>query len=203
MHDIQTSGKSLSEAKKVAILLHGRGASADSILGLSDHLSLRDFALFAPQAPGNTWYPFSFMAPDEANAGNLKRAIATIDGLVDELHAKSFSSDQIYFIGFSQGACLSLEYATLNARKYGGIIAFTGGLIGEDLVYEKYKGDFVKTPVFIGCSHKDMHVPLQRVQESANLMEQLGANVKTMIFQDTQHTIREEEVDWVNKNILS
>ncbi len=203
MHEIKNSGKSLKEAKKVAILLHGRGASAESILSLADHLSLQDFALFAPQAPGHTWYPYSFMAPDEANAADLKRAIEIIDELVNQLHAEGFAYDQIYFIGFSQGACLSLEYASLNAKKYGGVIAFTGGLIGEKLVHNKYSGDFGQTPVFIGCSHKDIHVPLQRVQESAALMEQLGANVNTMIFQDTHHTIREEEVDWVNKNILS
>lgn len=199
---MKSAGKKLDEAKKVAILIHGRGSSADSILSLKDHLHLGEFALIAPQAPGNTWYPFSFMASDSRNEPALSQALKIIDGIVEDLTAMGFKSEQIFFIGFSQGACLSLEYATQNAKKYGGIVAFTGGLIGEKLNKEKYKGDYEGTKIFIGSSHKDMHVPLSRIEESAELIKQLGGEMKTLIFEDQNHTIRQKEVEWVNENIL-
>lgn len=199
---MKTAGLALDEAKKVAILIHGRGASADSILSLKDHLALEGFALLAPQAPGSTWYPYSFMAPDSSNEPAFSNAIKMIDDIVGDLDERGFKSEQIFFIGFSQGACLALEYATQHAKKYGGIIAFTGGLIGEKLNKDKYHGDFKGTKVFIGSSHKDMHVPLSRIEDSAGLIGKMGAVVKTLIFADQNHTIRKEEVDWVNENIL-
>ncbi|GAB2623180.1 alpha/beta hydrolase [Belliella aquatica] len=202
MSDTKRVGKSFDDAKKVAIMIHGRGVSAESIISLKDYLNLEDFAILAPQAPNNTWYPYSFMAPDHSNEPSLTQAIQIIDELVKEAKENGFTSDQIYFIGFSQGACLSLEYAARNANKYGGVIAFTGGLIGEVLDTEKYSGKFLGTPIFIGSSHKDMHVPLTRIQDSAEVFELMGAATKTLIFQDTNHTIREEEIDWVNNNIL-
>lgn len=202
MSNILYEGKALDEAKKVVVMIHGRGASADSILGLADHLNLSDFALIAPQAPGNTWYPYSFMAPDDSNQPSFSKSMQTVDAIIKDLIKKGFSSEQIYFIGFSQGACLSLEYTTQHAQRYGGVIAFTGGLIGEKVNPSKYYGDFQGTPVFIGSSHRDMHVPLSRIEESVKQIEKMGAHVKTMIFQDTQHTIRQEEVDWVNENML-
>jgi phospholipase/carboxylesterase len=202
MSNILREGKALDQAKKVAVMIHGRGASAESILGLAAYLKLSDFALIAPQAPGNTWYPYSFMAPDDSNQPSFSKSMQTIDAIVKDLIGKGFSSEQIYFIGFSQGACLSLEYTTQYAQRYGGVIAFTGGLIGEKFNPTKYHGDFKGTPVFIGSSHRDMHVPLSRIEESVKQIEKMGASVKTLIFQDTQHTIRQGEVDWVNENML-
>lgn len=202
MADIKKAGKNPGEATKVAILIHGRGASAEGILSLKDQLNLENFALFAPQAPGNSWYPYSFMAPDESNQPSFSNAISILDDLANDVLSQGFSNDQLYFIGFSQGACLSLEYAAQHGKKYGGIIAFTGGLIGEKLNPGKYIGDFAGTPVFIGSSQKDMHVPLERIEDSATQLEKMGAKVKTLIFKDTQHTIRKEELDWVNENIL-
>lgn len=202
MVEIKFGGKPIEEAKKVAIMVHGRGATADSIISLAPHLNLNDFALLAPQAPGNTWYPYSFMAPDQSNEPAFSNSMTTLDGIVKDLKSKGFTSEQIYLIGFSQGACLSLEYAAQNAQKWGGVIAFTGGLIGEKFDPSKYEGNFDGSPVFFGSSHKDMHVPLTRIEESAAQMEKMGANVKTLIFKDTLHTIREEEINWVNENIL-
>lgn len=202
MHEVIQSGKPIEEATKVAIMIHGRGAKAATILSLSQYLNLDEFALLAPQAQGGSWYPYSFMAPDTNNQPAFSNSIQIIDDIVKEVLGKGFTTDQIYFIGFSQGACLSLEYVTQNAKKYGGVIAFTGGLIGEKLNPAKYKGDFLGTPVFIGSSQKDMHVPLSRIEASAELIKNLGAEVKTLIFPDTQHTIRQEEIDWVNKNML-
>lgn len=203
MSEIVFAGKKLNEAKKVAILIHGRGATTQSILGLSDYLQFEDFALVAPQAPGNTWYPYSFMAPDKSNEPSFSNAMQIIDGIVTDLKSQGFSSEQIYFIGFSQGACLSLEYAAQNAQKYGGVIAFTGGLIGQQFNPEKYKGDFKGAPVFIGASQQDMHVPLSRIEESADQFKKMGAEMKTLIFKDTYHTIRQEEINWVNGHILN
>lgn len=202
MDEIMHAGLSIEEAEKVAILIHGRGASASSILSLQNNLNLKSYALLAPQAPDNTWYPFSFMATDQKNEPFLSRAIGIIDKLVKELFEKGFKAENIFFIGFSQGACLALEYAVRHAQRYGAVVAFTGGLIGEELNPEKYFGDFNGTPIFIGASHNDMHVPLARIEATANLMEKLGAKVKTMIFPDTSHSIRHEELDWVNENIL-
>jgi phospholipase/carboxylesterase len=202
MTDIITEGKPLQKGSKAAIMLHGRGADAWSIINLREYLNLSEFAILAPQAPHRTWYPFSFMAPDHQNEKAFAIAISIVDDLVKECVQEGVRPEEIYFIGFSQGACLALEYASQNARRYGGVIAFTGGLIGEKIRKEKYKGDFAGTPVFIGSSKQDMHVPLPRINESAKLMESMGAQVKTLIFEDPQHTIRQEEVDWVNREIL-
>jgi len=196
------AGIALDKANKVAIMIHGRGATAESIMSLKNHLNLDDFALIAPQASGNTWYPYSFMAPDATNEPAFSKAFKTIDEIVNDLKSKGFTTDQIFLIGFSQGACLSLEYATQNAQKYGGVVAFTGGLIGENINPDKYKGDFNGTKVFIGSSQRDMHVPLFRIEDSAELIKERGGNIKTLIFKDSEHTIRKEEVDWVNENIL-
>lgn len=196
-------GTSLQEAEKVGILVHGRGSTAQQILGLADYLNLTGFALLAPEAPGNTWYPYSFMAPISQNQPHLDRALDQIDQVVASCIAQGKSKAQLYFIGFSQGACLTLEYTTRNATSYGGIIAFTGGLIGEKLDPAKYKGDFAQTPLFIGASHKDMHVPLSRIEESEQLLQSMNANVHKAIFPDNYHTIREDEIKWVNRHLLS
>ncbi|EIM78665.1 phospholipase/carboxylesterase [Nitritalea halalkaliphila LW7] len=203
MSNVKVAGKALGEAQRVAILLHGRGASATSILGLREALALEDFALLAPQAPGNTWYPYSFMAPDASNEPAYSAAIRMLQELVEAVIEQGYSSEQLYFIGFSQGACLALEFTARHARRYGGVAAFTGGLIGEQLRADKYEGDFSGTPVFIGASHQDFHVPLSRIEESVQLLTAMGAVVKTIIAPDTQHIIREKEVDWVNTHILN
>ncbi len=202
MPEIKQAGLPLDKAEKAAILIHGRGASTESILSLKFHLNLDEYAILAPSAAGNSWYPFSFMAPDAQNKQALENSLNTIKTIWDKIMAAGISVENIVLIGFSQGACLSLEFASLNAQKLGGVIAFTGGLIGEKLQPEKYKGDFAGTSVFIGSSERDFHVPLSRIKASAELMEKMGANVKQLIFSDPEHTIRKEEIDWVNENIL-
>jgi phospholipase/carboxylesterase len=202
MTKIKTAGISLVEAKKAAILIHGRGANADSILGLSKYLKLDDYALLAPEADGGSWYPYSFMAPDEANQAALKDSLATIKEAWKQITDAGIDAEHVVLIGFSQGACLSLEFAAQNAQKLGGVIAFTGGLIGEQIQSEKYSGDFGGTTIFIGSSERDFHVPLARIKESETLLSRMGAKVKLLIFKDSNHTIREEEIDWVNRNIL-
>ena len=202
MPKIKTAGIPLDQAKKAAILIHGRGANAESILGLSKYLKLDDYALLAPEAEGGSWYPYSFMAPDEANEKALKESLATIKDAWDQIATAGIPSENVVFIGFSQGACLSLEFAAQNPQKLAGVIAFTGGLIGETIQEQKYSGDFDGTPIFIGSSERDFHVPLSRINESETLLSRMGAKVKLLIFKDSDHTIRQEEIDWVNRNIL-
>lgn len=202
MTKIKTAGLPLSAAKKAAILIHGRGASAESILSLSQYLKLDDYALLAPEAENGSWYPFSFMAPDESNKTALSESLKSIQSTWDQITKAGISPEDVVLIGFSQGSCLSLEFAAQNAQKLAGVIAFTGGLIGEKIQEEKYSGDFKGTAVFIGSSERDFHVPLSRIKESETLLSRMGANVKLLIFKDSNHTIRKEEIDWVNDNIL-
>lgn len=204
MHTKQiiTAGKPVEEAEKVLIMLHGRGASAQDILGLAGHLNVDDFALIAPQATNHTWYPTSFIAPVEENEPWLSSAIAVVKSIVDELLQQGKKSENIYLLGFSQGACLTLEFATRNAQKYGGLVAFTGGLIGQKINRENYQGDFAGTPVFIGTSDPDFHVPVERVYASTNIMQEMGANVTEKVYPNMGHTITKEEVDLVNTLIF-
>jgi phospholipase/carboxylesterase len=202
MPKVKTAGVPLSEAKKAAILIHGRGANAASILSLSKYLSLDTYALLAPEAEGGSWYPYSFMASDEANEQALKQSLKTIEETWSYILDSGISADNIVLIGFSQGACLSLEFAAQNAQKPKAVIAFTGGLIGEKIEERKYDGAFEQTTIFIGSSENDFHVPLSRIKESETLLSRMGANVKLMIFKDSNHTIRQEEIDWVNDSIL-
>jgi len=202
MAKLEEAGVPLHEAKKAAVLIHGRGAGAASILSLTQYLQLDDYALLAPEAEQGTWYPYSFMAPDDGNRAALADSLATVGEAWQKLTDAGIPAENIVLIGFSQGACLCLEFAAQNASKIGGVIAFTGGLIGERIIAEKYSGDFKGTQIFIGSSEWDVHVPLSRIKESETLLSRMGADVKLMIFKDSNHTIRQEEIDWVNNSIL-
>jgi len=201
--EIVYSGKALDEAKRALILIHGRGATAESMLPLADHLDLDDFAILAPQATRNTWYPYSFLMPADKNEPWLTGALDLLDDMVGDLRKKGFSSEQIFISGFSQGACLSLEFAARNARRWGGIMAFTGGLIGEEINTENYKGDFEGTPVFIGTSDPDPHIPVTRARDSARIIQSMNAQVKLEIYPDIGHTVIPEELDVANAFVLS
>lgn len=202
MSDIKRNGLRLTETKKAIILIHGRGATADSILSLSSYLNLTDYAILAPQAKGNSWYPFGFMASDAGNKVSLELSLQIIGETRTEILKAGIPNERIYLLGFSQGACLSLEFAAQNATKFGGIVAFTGGLIGEKLNAEKYSGDFSGTPVFIGSSDRDFHVPAKRINESADLLRKMGADVTVKLYEDSDHTIRTDEINWVNHKIF-
>ncbi|MCE7063785.1 alpha/beta hydrolase [Dyadobacter sp. CY326] len=197
-----TSGKPVSEAKKAIIMLHGRGGSADDIASLSRVLNINEMAIFAPQATNSSWYPYSFMAPTVQNQPALDSALNIVDQVVKDIEAAGISAENIYFAGFSQGACLTLEYTTRNAKRYGGIIAFTGGLIGQELDEANYDGDFAGTPVFISTGDPDPHVPVSRVKESIAILERLNAFVTFAIYPGRQHTISSPEIQLANKNIL-
>ena len=198
-----TAGQDIQSASKVLIMVHGRGSTADNILSLADHLDVKEFALLAPQATSNTWYPYSFLMPPMQNEPWLSSALELLKEIVDELKAKEIEEKDIYFLGFSQGACLTLEFVTRNATRYGGVIAFTGGLIGDKIYSENYKGDFASTPVFIGSSDPDPHVPVQRVDESAALLEKMNAAVTKKIYKNMGHTINQDEIRIANELISS
>lgn len=184
-------------------MIHGRGATADSILSLVPHLYLTDYAILAPQANRNSWYPFGFMASDEGNKVALQNSLDVLAEIWNEITEAGISSENIFVLGFSQGACLSLELTARNAQKLGGVVAFTGGLIGEQLKPENYSGDFHGSPIYMGSSDRDFHVPASRINETADLLRKMGADVTIKLFDDPDHTIREEEINWVNQNIFS
>lgn len=200
--NILAAGKSLTETGKVLIMIHGRGGSAEDILTLADYLQVKDYALLAPQADNHSWYPYSFMAPPKQNEPWLSASLNVIKELTTELYSKGITSENIYLLGFSQGACLTLEFAARNAVKYGGIVAFTGGLIGDKIYTEHYKGDFEETPVFIGTSNPDPHVPVERVIASANILKGMNAAVTQKIYDNMSHTISNNEIDNANQLIF-
>jgi phospholipase/carboxylesterase len=204
MHErkVITGGKSLDDADKALILIHGRGASARDILGLAYNLNVEDYALIAPQATNSTWYPYSFLAEPPNNEPWLSSALSLIDEIINELNESGIPDEHIFFAGFSQGACLALEYVTRNARKWGGVAAFTGGLIGDKIYQANYNGDFQQTPVFIGSSNPDAHVPVVRVQQTTELMKSLNAQVTERIYPNIGHTIIDDEIREANRLVF-
>lgn len=196
--NIVTAGKKISEAKKALIMVHGRGGSAEDILSLANHLEVKDFALLAPQANQHTWYPNSFLAPPQTNEPGLSTALQVLNELIQDIEKEGITKENIYFLGFSQGACLALEFVTRHAARYGGVIAFTGGLIGDKIYRENYKGDFQNTPVFIGTSDPDPHVPVQRVYASVNILKEMNADVTEKVYTNMGHTIIEDELRYAN-----
>jgi phospholipase/carboxylesterase len=201
--NIVTAGNKLTAASKVLVLFHGRGGSAEDILSLASHLDVTGFSLFAPQATNNTWYPYSFLAPPPQNEPWLSSALKLLRELVDDILSKGVPTENIYFAGFSQGACLMLEFVTRNAAKYGGVVAFTGGLIGNKIYSENYKGDFKSTPVFIGTSNPDPHVPVERVYATTNILKNMNAVVTERIYMGMGHTINNDEIDNANKLVFN
>ena len=197
--DIRANGKQLKDAAYALIMLHGRGAPAEDILGLSDYLDVKDFALVAPQATNYTWYPYSFLVPPKQNEPWLSSALQVVRDVVADVNAAGIIDERIFFCGFSQGACLTLEFVTRYARKWGGVAAFTGGLIGDKIYTENYKGDFNGTHVFIGSSDPDPHIPVQRVHESTRVLTQMNAKVREKIYPNLGHTISEDEIKLVNE----
>ncbi|NIJ54324.1 alpha/beta hydrolase [Dyadobacter arcticus] len=200
--EILTSGPPIAEAKKAIIMLHGRGGSAEDIISLKRNLNLEGMAIYAPKATNSSWYPNSFMAPVIQNQPALDSALVLIGQVVADIESGGIATENIYFAGFSQGACLTLEYVTRNARRYGGIIAFTGGLIGQELNEGNYNGDFLDTPTFISTGNPDPHVPVSRVKETIAILERMNASVTYSIYPGRQHTISSDEIRLANRRIL-
>ncbi len=193
---VRHEGKPLDKARAAMILLHGRGATAEDILLLAHELDHPDFAYLAPQAAGYTWYPNSFLAPIPQNEPGISSGIALIGQLVDETIAAGVPQERIVIAGFSQGACLGLEYVARNAGRFGGVLGFSGGLIGPDGTPRDYQGSLDGTPVFLGCSDVDFHIPKQRVEETAAVLGDLGAAVTMRFYPGMGHTIIQDEIDF-------
>jgi phospholipase/carboxylesterase len=196
-------GKDISEASKILLMIHGRGGNARYILSMSSYLEVADFALWAPEATNNTWYPNSFLAPPDQNEPWLSSALDILKGIVNEIMSNGISTENIYLLGFSQGACLTLEFVTRNATRYGGVVAFTGGLIGDKIYAENYKGNFDGTPVFIGTSNPDPHVPIERVYATTNILKNMNAIVTEKVYNNMGHTINQNEIDLANSLIFN
>jgi len=174
--------------------VHGRNASASNILTIADELGLPDVAFLAPEASGHAWYPYSFLKPLDDNEPGLSSALGVLDALVADLQRRGIASGRIAMLGFSQGACLTLEYAARHARRYAAIVGFSGGVIGPDGTPRNHAGSMEDTPVFLGCSDVDPHVPLARVHETAALFRRLGAWVDERIYPGMGHLVSRDEI---------
>lgn len=185
------------------IMVHGRGASAEDMLGLAAEFGTTDVACLAPQAAGRTWYPCSFLSPLQDNEPGITSGLRVIAGLVDGLVAQQIPHERIALLGFSQGACLSLEFAARHPQQYAAVVGLSGGLIGPPGTPRDYPGSFGRAPVFLGCSDIDAHIPLARVQETADVFRRMGALVDERIYPHMGHTVNEDEIQAVKALLLS
>ena len=188
------AGAQPADAARAMVLLHGRGAPAEDILGLAAALELDGTAFLAPQAAGHTWYPYSFLAPIEANEPGLSSGLVRIGEVLGELQARGVELERCILLGFSQGACLALEYAARNPRRYGAVVGLSGGLIGPPGTPREGPGSLAGTPVFLGCSDRDPHIPLERVKETAEVLRCMGAEVTERIYPGMPHTVNDDEL---------
>ena len=194
---IMNAGESLNRARAAMVMVHGRGASAESILDLAVELHQPGFAYLAPQAAGDTWYPYSFLAPLARNEPGLSSGLAAIANVLAQVAQTGIPLERTMLLGFSQGACLALEFVARNARKYGGVAGLSGGLIGPDGTPRDYPGSLAGTPVFLGCSDVDFHIPKGRVELSAQVLQRLGGNVTMRLYPGMDHTVNQDEIDFV------
>jgi phospholipase/carboxylesterase len=191
------------EASRLLIMVHGRGGTAADILSLAAYLDVKEYALLAPEATGNSWYPQSFLAPPKANEPWLSSALALLASTVEEGLNAGIPKEKIFFLGFSQGACLCLEFIARNAGRWGGVVAFTGGLIGDRIYPENYQGDFGHTPIFVGSSNPDPHVPVERVYATVNILRQMNADVTEKIYTNMGHTVSQDEINLANSLVFN
>ncbi len=198
---VLTAGAPLSSAKAALILLHGRGASAQDILALAGALTVHNVAFLAPQAANSQWYPNRFIAPVASNEPWLSSALTLVNSLVAQCQAAGLATEQIFLLGFSQGACLALEVAARQPQRYGGVFGLSGALIENGDQPREYTGDLAQTPVFLGCSDVDFHVSLDRVQRSSEIFRTLGAAVTERIYPGMGHTVNQDEVEFVSATI--
>jgi predicted esterase len=196
-------GPAITEARLAVILVHGRGDSAAGILGLAGEFDASDITWIAPQAAGHSWYPYSFMSPTEQNEPGLTSGLGVIGGLIEALGVEGLEPERIVLMGFSQGACLSQEFAARNARRYRAVVGLSGGLIGPPGTSRNYSGSFDGMPVFLGCSDIDPHIPLTRVNESAEVFRRMGASVDERIYPRMGHTVNYDELQAVGALLMA
>ena len=191
---LRVAGEPLASARAAMIMVHGRGATAEDILLLAAELPQPGFAYLAPEAAGDTWYPNSFLAPIASNEPGLSSGLAVIASLLDHASEAGIPAERVVILGFSQGACLALEFVARHARRYGGVIALSGGLIGPAGTPRDYPGSLAGTPVFLGCSDIDPHIPKERVLQSAEVLQALGGRVTAKLYPRLGHTINRDEI---------
>ena len=194
---ILSAGEALASARAAVLMLHGRGASAEDILALAGELLQPGFAYLAPQAAENTWYPNRFLVPLADNEPWLSSALAFVGDVFAQIINADIPSERVILLGFSQGACLTLEFAARTARRYGGVVGLSGALIGPDDSPRDYKGSLEHTPVFLGCSDVDVHVPKERVQHAAGILRNLGGNVTERLYPNMGHSVNQDEIMFV------
>lgn len=197
-----TAGVDAEEADAAMILIHGRGATAQSMFMFADEFQADDLHYRAIQAKRHTWYPRSFMAPKDMNQPGISSGLQAIFDQISDLNKSGISTDKIILLGFSQGACLATEFAARHPQKYGAIVGYSGGLIGEQIYPDKYSGSLEQTPVFLGCSDRDPHIPKERVDETEQVFKQLNANVTKRIYEGMGHTVNRDEIEFV-KNLIT
>lgn len=191
---VRTAGEKLEDAKAAMVMVHGRNATAESILTLVLAIDTPGFAYLAPQAAGGTWYPNSFLAPIPSNEPGISSGLAAIEDLLEKIVAAGIPLEKTMLLGFSQGACLSLEFAARHARRYGGVASLSGGLIGPGDTPRNYSGSFASTPIFLGCSDVDFHIPAARVIESAEVLKNMDALVTMRLYPGMGHIVNEDEI---------
>ncbi len=200
--NIKQAGNPLETTEKVLIMLHGRGGSASDILTISNYLVVEDFTLLAPQATNDTWYPLSFLAPVEDNEPWLRSALDIVQKTVDYAKQAGVQQENIYFFGFSQGACLALEFLARKAGSFGGAVALSGGVIGRTIDRSNYTGDFLHMPLFLSTSNPDFHVPVERVYATANIFRDMGAEVTEKVYEGMGHNINPEQLNLANRIVF-
>ena len=193
-----TTGASIETAEAAVVLVHGRGATAQSIIQMADEFSEDEIVYIAPQAARNTWYPNAFTAPVESNEPGRSSGLQAIDDAVTEATDAGIPRERVMVLGFSQGACLASEFVARNPRRYGGLAVLSGGLIGESVGQGDYEGDLRGTPVFFGCSDVDPHIPEGRVHASAEVFEQLNGDVTKRLYDGMGHGINRDEIEYVS-----
>ncbi|MBX3006458.1 MAG: alpha/beta fold hydrolase [Melioribacteraceae bacterium] len=196
-HPFVYSGTTLEHAKAVMIMIHGRGSTAQNILSLVDELNVDGIVYIAPQASDYSWYPYSFLSPVKMNEPGRSSGLSVIDSIANQLSEYGFTSDKIFLLGFSQGACLSLEYAARFPKKVAAVFGLSGGLIGDRSELINYYGDLQGTEIFLGCSDIDPHIPLQRINETEQIFLSLNAKVEKRIYNGMGHTVNNDEIDFI------
>ncbi len=191
---VYAAGVPLGEAKAAMVMIHGRGATAESILTLESVIDRPDVAYLAPQAAGNTWYPYSFLMPLDQNEPGISSAMAALEHLLASIAEAGIPADRTVLLGFSQGACLAGEFAARHARRYGGVVMLSGGLIGPDDTPRDYAGSLDGTPVFLGCSDIDPHIPAARVRHSAEVLRRMQGKVTMKLYPGMGHLVNDDEI---------
>jgi predicted esterase len=196
------AGAALQGARSAMVLVHGRGDGASGILQLADAFAVPGMAYLAPQASGNTWYPNRFLAPIPSNEPWLSSALAGLTNLLSQIEAAGVPPMHTVLLGFSQGACLALEFAVRNPRRYGALVGLSGGLIGPPGTVWPQTGSLEGTPVFLGCSDVDPHIPAWRVDESANVLREMSGDVTAVLYPGMDHTVTDEEIREVRRLLV-